>query len=184
MLRSTGTASAEMSPAASRYARRARSRRATSASSITSGYGGSPGSCWIPDERQAADQSGLRLAHVEVVAQHHREQEPTRGRQRAVKLYGPPVARPKSEVPTALPPMSVNGVGRHRLPVRAGLVVVGAGPARDRAARRSGTACRSRRSPRRDAGGSGSSPNTPRRRPARASCGRGRRRCPCSPCTT
>ena len=29
----------------------------------------------------------------------------------AVKLYGPPVARPKSEVPTALPLMSVNGVG-------------------------------------------------------------------------
>ncbi len=28
-----------------------------------------------------------------------------------VKLYGPPVARPKSEVPTALPVMSVNWVG-------------------------------------------------------------------------
>ena len=29
----------------------------------------------------------------------------------AVKLYGPPVVSPKSEVPTALPVMSVNGVG-------------------------------------------------------------------------
>ena len=28
-----------------------------------------------------------------------------------VKLYGPPVVSPKSEVPTALPLMSVNGVG-------------------------------------------------------------------------
>ncbi len=33
-----------------------------------------------------------------------------------VKLYGPPVASPKSEVPTALPLMSVNGVGGAAFP--------------------------------------------------------------------
>ena len=42
----------------------------------------------------------------------------------AVKLYGPPVVSPKSEVPTALPLMSVNGVGGTGYPVRPRLVVV------------------------------------------------------------
>ncbi len=33
-----------------------------------------------------------------------------------VKLYGPPVVKPNSEVPTALPVMIVNGVGGTGLP--------------------------------------------------------------------
>ena len=59
----------------------------------------------------AADQPGRRLAHVEVVAQHDGEEERPGGGSGTVKLYGPPVVSPKSEVPTALPLMSVNGVG-------------------------------------------------------------------------
>ncbi len=33
-----------------------------------------------------------------------------------VKLYGPPVVSPKSEVPTAFPVMRVNSVGGTRFP--------------------------------------------------------------------
>ena len=79
-----GTASAVMSPAASRNDAPSASASSTSDSSMTSGYGGRPGTCWMPDDlRHAADEPGRRLAHVQVVAQRDGEEEAARRRLRA-----------------------------------------------------------------------------------------------------
>ena len=102
-------------------------RRATSDSSMTSGYGGRPGDLLDPDDlRNAAERArrSSRPCGGRCTARSRRGTGPGGGCG-VVKLYGPPVVSPKSDVPTALPRDERERRRRHRLPVRERLVVVG-----------------------------------------------------------
>ncbi len=115
-----------MSPAASRNDASSALASCTSASSITSGYGGRPGSCWMPTNGKPPTSPACVSPMCRSLHSTIENRNRPGGGCGAVKLYGPPVVSPKSDVPTALPVTSVNGVGVTTFPCRAGLVVVGA----------------------------------------------------------
>ncbi len=79
---------------------------------MTSGYGGRPGLLFDADDPRLPPTSPAVVSPMWRSLQSTIEnRNRPAGGSGVVKLYGPPVVSPKSEVPTALPLMSVNGVG-------------------------------------------------------------------------